>query len=330
MSIRDIQLPRDIIPLGQLIASSFHYPENEHWSVQTDEKEYILETVGNLHRIWPLIRMAGFFSSAVRDLLRGCVWEEDGAIVGVTMVQRHGVTHTWIVGTVAVLPEYRRRGIARKLVERGLEIIRDAGGKTAWLSVIDGNLPAHTLYARLGFETYSGQIEFEAFPDEPTLMPQLPIGYFQSDLRKFDWQPRFELEKRLVPANMHTYEPVEAGRFRQPLMIRLLYPLLMFAQGVREENFLIRSAADGQIIGRGEYSIPLREKGFNALWARLDPAHAALAPYLVRYLLHRVTSVASGRRVEMSVPVWMDAVAAAALESGFERRKAYHRMGIAL
>ncbi len=29
MCLREIQLPADLIPLGELITQSFHYPENE-------------------------------------------------------------------------------------------------------------------------------------------------------------------------------------------------------------------------------------------------------------------------------------------------------------
>lgn len=137
----------------------------------TDEQEQIVESVNNLSRIWPVIRLAGLFARSVRDLLRGCVWEEDGKIVGTTIVQRHGSSNVWIVGTVAVLLEYRRLGMARKLVERGIEIIREADGERAWLSVIDGNLPAKSLYENLGFEHYCGQIEFQAFPEEIHPMP---------------------------------------------------------------------------------------------------------------------------------------------------------------
>ncbi len=330
MTLRDIQLPADLIPLGELITQSFQYPENEAWSVQTDEQEQLVESVNNLSRIWPLIKFAGLFATSVRDLLRGCVWEEDGKLVGAAIVQRHGSTDTWIVGTVAVLPDYRRRGLARKLVERGLEIIRQEGGKRVWLSVIDGNVPAYSLYERLGFEHYSGQIEFQASSEEIPAMPVLPEGYEQSTLKKFDWRPKFELDKRISPENLLKYEPVVEGRYRQPLVMRLIYPLIMLAQGMREDGVWIRSAEDGRVIARGEYSVPRRKIGFNALWVRLDPERVELASYLVGFLLYQVSTLSPGRRIEMSVPLWMEPLIAAAEQAGFERRMTYHRMGILL
>lgn len=32
MPIRDLELPRDLLPLGDLLFASFHYPENPAWS----------------------------------------------------------------------------------------------------------------------------------------------------------------------------------------------------------------------------------------------------------------------------------------------------------
>ena len=118
MPIRDIQLPADLIPLGEMVVDTFQYPENPEWSVQADEQEDFASLVKNLARLWPIIRFGQLFSTSLRDLIRGCIWEEDGKMVGCTMVQRRGSTNVWIVSTVGVLPEYRRRGLARKLIER--------------------------------------------------------------------------------------------------------------------------------------------------------------------------------------------------------------------
>jgi len=270
------------------------------------------------------------FSAAVRDLWRGCVWEEDGKIVGATIVQRHGSTNIWVVGTVAVLPAYRRRGIARQLVERGIEIIRAESGERVWLSVIDGNLPAHALYEDLGFEHYSGQVDFVVVPDEIPPLPDLPEGYFQADLGNFEWQPRFELEKSITPQAMRKYEPVEEGRFRDPFVMRLIYPLVMLAQGTRQGGFMLGSTENGHVLARGEYTVPRGKKGLNVLRARLDPGHAELATYLIGYLLNRVATMHPGLRVEMVIPLWMEALIAAAEETGFQRRMTYHKMGMLL
>lgn len=329
MSIRDLKLPTDLIPLGDLLFDTFHYPENPEWSVQGDEQAQIAETIKNLARIWPIIRLGQLFSPTLRSLLSGGIWEEDGKMVGCITVQPRGTTSVWIVGTVGVLPEYRRRGIARKLVEHGIEIVRQKGGKKAWLDVIDGNLPAYKLYESLGFEAYTGHIDFHIQPEKAPPRPVLPAGYTELPLKRFDWQPRYKLEKRISPANLLKYEPVEEGRFRQSGIMRVIMPLIIWAQGTRDETFQIQDA-QRQTVARMGYSIPKKGEGVNSLFLRLDPQHPELAPYIVGTMLHQVATLNPGKRVELSIPLWMQPAIEAAEASGFEKRMAYHRMGLVL
>jgi GNAT superfamily N-acetyltransferase len=324
-----MHLPADFIPLSEMLVNTFQYPENPEWSIQSDEQEDFAETIKNLGRLWPVIRLGQFFSASLCDLLRGCIWEEDGNIVGCTMVQRRGSTNVWIVGTVGVLPEYRRQGIARKLVERGLEIMRENGGQKAFLDVIDGNMPAYKLYESLGFEHYSGNVEMQIHPDKVFPAPDLPDGYHLLPLKRFDWHPRYELEKRISPESLLKYEPVEEGRFRHSPVMRLILPLIIRAQGKREAAFQIRDTR-GQGVARLGYSVPVKNQGFSELLLRMDPNIPELAPYIIGSMLHQITTLASTRRVEMAIPFWMEPAIEAAKAAGFEKRLAYRRMGIRL
>jgi hypothetical protein len=215
-------------------------------------------------------------------------------------------------------------------VEAGLNLIREHGGEKAFLGVIDGNLPAYQLYESLGFEHYSGSIEFQIIPDNTPQEIALPKGYTLAPLKRFDWLPRYKLEKRITPESLHKYEPVEIERFQAPIFIRILWPLLIFAQNARETGFAIRTANEGKIVARCGYSIPTRGKGLNILQARLDPEHPELAPFIVRFLLNKVTTLSPGRRVEFSVPHWMETVVSAAEEAGFTRRLEHCYMGLEL
>ena len=330
MPIREMQLPADLISLGDMLMDSFQYPENPAWSVQSDEQEAFAASIKNLARLWPLIRFVQLFSAPTRDILRGCVWEENGRIVGCTLVQRRGSTKVWIVGTVGVLPEYRRRGIARKLVERGIGIIREQGGEKAILDVIDGNLPAYKLYESLGFEHYSGNVEMQLQPEGIIPNPELPSGYSIFPLDRFDWKPRFELEKRISPENLLKYEPVEEGRFRQPAAMRLVLPLILRAQGKREKAFQILDTA-GSGVARLGFSVPInKDQGISELLLRMDPNVPDLAPYIIGTMLHQVTTLAPKRRVELAIPFWMEPAIEAAKAAGFEKRLAYLRLGLIL
>ena len=63
----------------------------------------------------------------------------------------------WVVAeemhilNLAVHPEQRRRGIARRLLITGMNQARDLGAQVAWLEVRPSNDPALSLYQSFGF-----------------------------------------------------------------------------------------------------------------------------------------------------------------------------------
>ncbi len=84
------------------------------------------------------------------------------------------------------------------------------------------------------------------------------------------------------------------------------------------------------ILARHGYSFPCRDKGYNEIMLRLDPDHEVLAPYLVDFLLNQVTTIRPARKVQFSVPLWMESVITAGEKTGFEPRMTMRRMGIML
>ena len=64
---------------------------------------------------------------------------------------------------LAVAPEARRRGLARSLVDAGLDRLRSEGVERCHLEVRDGNTPAIELYERLGFRLVGRRRSY--FPD---------------------------------------------------------------------------------------------------------------------------------------------------------------------
>ena len=58
------------------------------------------------------------------------------------------------IQNVAVLPEYRRRGIGQALVRGALQGFQDAGVRRVTLEVTSDNLSAVSLYNRIGFTTF--------------------------------------------------------------------------------------------------------------------------------------------------------------------------------
>ncbi len=329
MPMRLLQLPNDLVPMAEMVLETWQYPENPEWSLQQDEKTSMIESMKNLRRIWPIIRLAQFLSPQLRDIFRGYVWEEDGQMVGFTNANRQGDTDTWYIAAVGVRPGYRRRGIAQKLVEATNELIRERGGARALLDMTEGNIPAYKLYEKLGFEHYSNSGMYTITPEDVLPEPPLPEGYFLEPLRYTDWQSRYELERRVTPEPLLKYEPVEKSRYRRPPLMRLLRPIVMAAQGYKRTDFVIRTN-EGEVVVWAWYETRTRASGVNSIDVTLDSAHSNLATNVIQYLLHKTVALSPDHRVEIIVPTWMDAVITAVEEAGFTRRLGGLRMGLIL
>ena len=321
-----MKLPRDMDTLIDLTIKTFQYPENEAWSVQADDEESITDTFQSLKTLWPLFRLMSVFIPSMRDLLRGFFWEENGRLVGTIVIQRQNDTDTWMIGNVGVLPEYRRRGIARKLVEASLDAIREHGGEIALLDVIAANVPAYRLYEEMGFAHYTSRIEFNYLTETPVPEVGLPRGYSVAPMDKYEWRPRYELEKAVTPPEVQTFEPVSEAHYNPGKGLIFFSHLLMKLSGQKVERLAFR-APDGAMAAIGYYRIRKKKGGVNGLNLRVHPAHPAVAAHLVPFLINTALRLGPGRRIEFAIPVWQTALLDVIRQAGCEERYEFHRMG---
>lgn len=80
------------------------------------------------------------------------VAEKDGKIAGYIVAILQGVALGHII-SIAVHPEYVRRGIGTTLILRLGEVLKEQGASAIRLEVRKGNLVAQKMYAKLGFKT---------------------------------------------------------------------------------------------------------------------------------------------------------------------------------
>ncbi len=329
LPIRAIKFPSDIDALIDLTVETFQYPENEAWSVQADDEESITDTFKSLKTLWPLFRLIGFFSPKIRNILNGFFWEEDGKPVGMIVMQRQNDTSTWMIGNVGVLPEFRRRGIARKLVVACLDFIRSNGGEIALLDVVAENLPAYKLYEEMGFIHYTSRIEINYLAN--TLLPEIPLAkeYTAAPMKKYEWRPRFELEKEIAPAEVQIYEPVTEAHYNSGKGLIFFSHLLMKLSGQKMQRLAFCSLNE-KMVAIGYYRIRKKEGGVNGLNIRVHPDHPAVAAHIVPFLINTAIRLGPDRRIEFSVPAWQNHLLDVVLKAGCEKRFEYHSMGLKL
>lgn len=328
--LREFKLPADADILVDLIPKAFTYPENPAWDFRADDQANMVDGLKMVKRLWPVLWVVGVLSPSMRNVMRGYIWEEDGNPVALVNTGTQNTTGRWFIGNVAVLPNYRRRGLARKLVEAAVGLARQNHANMVWLDVIAGNVPAYQLYESLGFEHFETSVDLEFQGDKVSPETALPADYRIEETAQFNWRPRYELLKRITPASVQRYEPVTEEQFKIPALVRPVAMVLSRLGGDKTQAETVYRQRDGQVIAALRYSARTKAGGVNNIQIRLDPAHGHLAPSLVSHLLNKVWSIGPGRRVSVSVENWQPAVIQALCDAGFAVNHEMHTLALLL
>ncbi len=109
-----------------------------------------------------------FKAELLREWARLDVALLDGRLVG--------FCNYWLVTTelhilaIATHPDYRGRGIARRILDHVLDVARTTGCSLATLEVRRSNVPAIALYERAGFKTVHVRARYYQDDDEDALV----------------------------------------------------------------------------------------------------------------------------------------------------------------
>lgn len=132
-------------------------------------EEAFREDLGALHA-WariPLLRnvgaavMATAFMPMSTENLRGFVYEENGRILGnVTLTLDDSRAARWMISNVAVAEKFRRRGLARQLMQAAIDEARARNARWLILNVRPWNDGARRLYEALGFQAVDTESQY--------------------------------------------------------------------------------------------------------------------------------------------------------------------------
>ena len=280
-----------------------------------------------MKKLWPLLKFLGIFSYQIRNNFKGFIWEEDGTPAGLATIHNQGKDE-WLVGNIGVLPEYRRRGIARKLFNHCLAYFEQQNCKRVYLQVIDGNTPAYLLYKDLGFEDYTGNCDMEHMGDKNIQPLPLPDGYEEKILGQYDWQTRYQHAMMITPDHVTKYSPIREKDFKIDFLKRIIIPLMDKAQGISRASFVYHDKATGKIAGRITAGLRTREGGVINAFIRLTPGHEALGDYLMNKILYLCATQSPDRRFSLDLPIWQKDAVSAAERAGFTTRVKFREMAL--
>jgi ribosomal protein S18 acetylase RimI-like enzyme len=215
--IRPFDLGRDLRPVADLIADAFRYELDERGAAA-------LREVRNMSRLGGLIRVLNLTTGDLDGFFGGYVWVEEGQVVGNITVQKSDKFGSrWQIANVAVANDFRGRGISRKLMERALRHVREAGGKWATLQVYEANTIARTLYDHLGFEVVGGVTDLEARRLPPLAGPPPNPEALARGIAHFvpfqgsQWQSLYELANNQYGAAAQWWRPLRRSDYQSSL-----------------------------------------------------------------------------------------------------------------
>lgn len=328
MGLRQFKMPDDAQALIDIIPRAFQYPEHPEWSIDEQEKEDLIEAFGSISKIWWIVKLTSIVVPSLKERMLGFIWEEDGQPVGVCNVSRQGQSDQWMIGNVAVLPEYRRRGLARKLVQACVNLAIERGAEQIVLDVIDGNLPAYELYKSMGFVHYAGQYVYQYQAEKPAQPAQLPAGYRTKELKPKNWRLRYQLIQRVTPQHIEKYEPISEARYKVPLAIQIIQPLVIRLLGIHVKRLTIIDE-NNTIIGYVAYHARKNGKGNPDLSLLLDKNHAQVSRPIIQQLLGEIRHLNATGKVELILPDWQYAENELdPSQIGFEKTITNHRLGL--
>ncbi len=126
--------------------------------------------------------LRGLLKLLGKEFFRFLVAESDGKVIGTTMVTRQ--RKVAYISAVAVHPDFRRKGIARKLMSSALQYVKTQKMKRAVLHVIATNMPAKALYLNLKFREFEKTALLSADVEElapPEQTAKIEIADFQGN-----------------------------------------------------------------------------------------------------------------------------------------------------
>lgn len=232
--MRPINLSTDLASLAELLEICFGGTMDEAGRATIRE-------LRALSRAGSLATWINRFDRLLGGLQQGFVWLDDGRLIGNTTVTPANYPRSMgrgaLIANVAVHPDYRRRGLARMLMEASLDLLRAQGNRFAVLQVDADNDGAQHLYEGLGFRAERTFTRWQRSSHQRTpnrLLRMPPMSLRQAH----EWRAEYDLAEVVRPnkrGGMGWLRPTHPSLFRMPPLKAFLYGFM----GRTDESMII-------------------------------------------------------------------------------------------
>ncbi len=225
----------------------------------------------------PFFKIMGLFNKDFKHTLDGFVIENSEGRIIASVNLSYSIYH-WEISMVATHPDYRRKGLARKLVTLAVDHAKELGAKLCVLEVKDINRPAYNLYKSLEFVHYDSVSRYKLEHEKlSSIVPIiLPKGYDFGELKrnKKTNQSRYELDIRSTPEETQIFQPISKKKYHKPLLIRLIRPLVKLFIKMKISQWTIHR--EDALIGTLYVYLARKEGSPHRVELMLDPDHREL------------------------------------------------------
>jgi len=210
-----------------------------------------------------------------------------------------GSRYRWVICNVVVREEYRRQGIARRLMEETIAEARRQGAEEAVLQVYQDNLAALRLYTDLGFQQLAGEMGLRlaaAGPVEVVDAAGYELRPYQSGLGHR--QAAYDLAGLAIPRAQQWLKPVRVGEYEPDWIARLGGRLADLLAGRRKVRLMAFKGAEPAALMTVVASFRQQAHSLKLL---IHPKHRGqLEPMLVSRALAMLAEL-PGRAVQATV-----------------------------
>ena len=234
--IRPVDIRKDLDDIANLIDLCFSETMDE------DGRAYLRQLRKSAEEAKRLGWAVGLVEENIIPI-SGFVWVENDRIIGnltlIPMQKQDKPIH--LVANVAVLPEYRRVGIGKKLTQAAIDYVQDKKSGSIWLQVRDDNIAAEQLYRNLGFVERARRTTWHSYTGDPK--PAVIPGYDITSCWPVDWQKEIQYLENIYPPIVQWNLPVNFLKFKPTFLSQVAKVLL----GKSYRNWALRK--NGELIG---------------------------------------------------------------------------------
>ncbi len=243
--LRPVNLRTDLAPLADLIELAFS-------DTMDSSGRAAIREMRTLSRIGLGLNVLAGVNELAQGMNLGYVYVLGGHLVGNVSVYPSNLPQslgpTWIIANVAVHPDFRGRGIATRLMQASMNMLRNRGAQAVILQVERDNDVACRLYRRLGFVV---EQTWTTWRRSSGLRVPQPFDFSARDFdvtrrRRGEWRAEMALAQHLRPqrlGGLGWLRPLHRGLFQKGLTKTLTDWISLNS----DEHLIVRSPDERQL-----------------------------------------------------------------------------------